>query len=102
MPAQPHRQVGLAAKRFTDQPGIDGADMQRGQAAHGMINDAQHGRLQSNDLAGQQELKYLPSAIAAVAGAIAPSGSDAVQNSPDLALVDQQPVRRQSQPAPGQ
>ena len=60
-----------------------------------MIDDAQHGRLQSDDLAGQQEIKYLAAAIAAVAKAIGPSGSDLVQNDPDLALVDQQPIWRQ-------
>ena len=55
----------------------------------------QHRRLQSDDFTGHQEIEYLPAAIAAVAVAVGPSGSDAVQNDPDLALVDQQPVRRQ-------
>ena len=95
VPGQPHRQIGLAAKCLADKPGIDRADLQRRQAAYRMIENAEQGRLQSDDLTGHQEVEYLPAAIAAVAEAIGPSGSDSVQDDPDLALVDQQPVRRQ-------
>ena len=60
-----------------------------------MIENAEQRRLQSDDFTGHQEVEYLPAAVAAVAEAVGPSGSDAVQDDPDLALIDQQPVRRQ-------
>ena len=46
-----------------------------GQAAYGVIKDAEQRRLQADDLAGHQEVEYLPATVAADAIAVGPSGA---------------------------